>query len=538
MNSTCHAHRTMDAPAAPKSRLRMLGGSWFSSAGTEKPAEEKAAKRKTANPLRGMTDSETMARVARQVVASRARLAKRTGGEPPSMADLAAAMRVHMAAEDARRVREATGGDATDGGDAGNDNGDSEPSGGAGDADNNDKSGKAGSRGIDKAGKSGVPEVSGADDGKEDAIDERTLPSAFVLPTSPATSVSPAPDVDVRELRHYAHLSKAAYEKDSLKLKSILSLLEYRPLDARWTAESFRPAYFLAYSAARRTLVASFRGTHQTADVLTDISLVTCDLLGTTAHLGVARSAHNLLEELEEKLVAHCEGLRPKHVVLTGHSLGAAVAAALVMLLRSKARGVLGEATCVGFCPSAFIVDSRVAANAAGITMVVHSADVIPRLSVAALDRLVMKLVDIDVGEEKKNSAMERAMLHGVESAALLFTSTILGDEEGIEEEQVEEIKREISDAKEEDEEMAKKPNVTKVEEAVDFHLPGKIWHLEREWTKEGRGLRTSIEEKEAAAFLDIEASEHMVDDHYIEGVLECLDQFIEAQATHEACAE
>lgn len=90
--------------------------------------------------------------------------------------------------------------------------------------------------------------------------------------------VANANEVNISELRHFLHIANVAYENRALKDKQkedtrnkSLSMLEYRFLFGRNIAEQCKPAYFVAYSATRNTLVLSIRGTDSKADLVTDI---------------------------------------------------------------------------------------------------------------------------------------------------------------------------------------------------------------------------------------------------------------------------
>lgn len=452
----------------------------------------------------GLSYNETAIRVARQVSASRDRLEERLGKNAPSMAELFAVLRIHIAEEDKRRRCAKREGDL---------------------------------------------------------------------------------NVDVRRLRHFLHLSSIAYEKNEAILRSSLAFLEYRLLLLSPKASSCRPAYFVAYSAARRILTVCIRGTSELADVLTDLSLVDCELGDIRAHLGIAQSAHNLLADLGDTLWEHVETLRPQHIVFTGHSLGAAVAGAMTILLRAD-DSPLKNVTCLGFCPPAFVTEPHDASQVDGVEFIVHGTDAIPRFSIAAIDRLVWKLANMDVKDERSSAerTMERAVLNSVEGAALLFTSTILGEnaekkkkkdtstadiktqqthneangstDQAKSGNQANELDKELDFPETSSHgtniasqtsdmgvaipgESIVEPQLisNESEDPLEFYVPGRIWHVEREWNEdeEGRGEAAHILEKNAKDFVDIEPSNYMMDDHFLEGLCSCFDRLIEQDALRDS---
>ncbi len=306
--------------------------------------------------LPSFLDNETSVGVARQLLQARQRLARRLKSDPPRIVDLAAAMRAHMTAEDKRRAE------------------------------------KASDRGL-----------------------ASILEGAPVQEGAPARESVPLDSAMIADMHHCLQLSDLAYTLDREKLATALAPLDYEVLEMREKAESFAPSFFIAHCAASSTLALVIRGTREPADVITDISTDNDPFLGARAHSGIARSAVRLHKEVGPLLAEHALRLRPARTLLTGHSLGGGTAAALTMLFRAgesaemseEATAALTAAECVAFCPPAFLTDYEAAASVAGITTVVHGVDVVPRMSVVGLDRLMFRLATAEAKERSGRGATD-----------------------------------------------------------------------------------------------------------------------------------
>lgn len=139
--------------------------------------------------------------------------------------------------------------------------------------------------------------------------------------------------------------------------------------------------------------------------MLTDIAVETKEFLGMHGHGGIISSARHLHAEISAPFADLVRMFKPRRIVLTGHSLGAAATTALTMLWRAGEKGgvserdlsVLRDVECVAFCPLPIVSDPQVATNAKGIEAVVNGVDVFPRLSVSSLDRLFLRLAQYEI---------------------------------------------------------------------------------------------------------------------------------------------
>eukprot|EP00475_Leptophrys_vorax_P023148 TRINITY_DN3157_c0_g1_i1.p1 TRINITY_DN3157_c0_g1~~TRINITY_DN3157_c0_g1_i1.p1 ORF type:complete len:544 (+),score=130.55 TRINITY_DN3157_c0_g1_i1:83-1714(+) len=96
-----------------------------------------------------------------------------------------------------------------------------------------------------------------------------------------------------------------------------------------WTAEPFRPGYFLCVDGETGSIILAFRGTANLHDALVDLACTPSDFLTGQAHAGFITSAAKLatkLKPLVQDVLAVHPGFK---LVLTGHSLGAAMASML-----------------------------------------------------------------------------------------------------------------------------------------------------------------------------------------------------------------
>lgn len=158
-------------------------------------------------------------------------------------------------------------------------------------------------------------------------------------------------------------------------------------------------------------------------------------------------------------------------VVLVGHSLGAAVAAACCVQLRAGP-GALRTARCVCYAPPATVDPNQAAEAASYITSVVHDDDCIPRMSILSLLELYKSVVSYNwlpqatslVGKMRAD-AQQAWFLEVGDNA---FKKTL--------EEQLESIWKEQAGQLAEEVKKLEKPR----QEAHPLSIPGFIVHLYR----------------------------------------------------------
>jgi len=165
--------------------------------------------------------------------------------------------------------------------------------------------------------------------------------------------------------------------------------------------EMYRPQHAVFCDDNRRAIVVAVRGTGNLRDTLTDLVCEAASLNGgelrigdpdaSLVHLGMWRSARRLFDELAEPVRTALDN-KPNHqLLLTGHSLGAGVAALLCLLWRPKLRD---RVQCVAFGPPAILdIASARTAAAHGVTSVILDDDLVPFLSLRSSIDLVRAVV-------------------------------------------------------------------------------------------------------------------------------------------------
>ena len=153
-------------------------------------------------------------------------------------------------------------------------------------------------------------------------------------------------------------------------------------------ASTFRPAFAVLVDADARTIVVTIRGSLHVEDVLTDVAAGVDEDpdLGGAVHAGILRSAKWVVARVQPALRAQKEERPHYRIVVTGHSLGAGVAALTALLLDSA----LDAEAFVFACPS--VADPAVSKSPraqARVTNVVHGRDWIPRLSVKSVQAVL-----------------------------------------------------------------------------------------------------------------------------------------------------
>ena len=196
-----------------------------------------------------------------------------------------------------------------------------------------------------------------------------------------------------------------------------------RPEDivsADWCTLAFSPASYVAVDHGAETVVVAIRGTVSGGDLLTDACSTSVPFLGGWAHAGMVASAWQVIRT-QMAPASRALSQHPGYSLLvTGHSMGAGVAACLAMLIRSgdgdvlaaaeegltrarekdgvteeaaaAALGAIAQTRCYCFAaPSVCSLDLSLAARE-HTTSVVAGKDVIPRLCYASVRRLLRRL--------------------------------------------------------------------------------------------------------------------------------------------------
>ena len=319
-----------------------------------------------------------------------------------------------------------------------------------------------------------------------------------------------------RDLLRYAKLADVAYATDEEALRKQLEALRWRFVTGSCDARPQRPAHFLAIQGKK--VVLGVAGTHTIADCLTDCLCDSSPFQNGFAHRGAAEASTWLCAEYGESLKYLEE--KGYEVVLVGHSLGAAVAAACCVQLRASGLA----ARCVCYAPPA-TVDQRSAREAANyITSVVHDDDVIPRMSILSLLELYKVVLSYNWLPAAKTLV---AKIRGDPSSAWLLE---MGDSAfGTLETQLEVAWKEQASHVVEELKKLETPR----QQAQALSIPGFIVHLYR--CPGGYGVMKALDTN----FLSIELSSSMVTDHFLSGYISALETLTKAvEATHHSKLE
>ena len=158
----------------------------------------------------------------------------------------------------------------------------------------------------------------------------------------------------------------------------------------------YQVAFLVAVDHAARSVVLAVRGTLSLTDAITDLCLDSAAVdeaapADHRAHRGILRAARYVLTTLKETAaLERALGQNPDYaLVITGHSLGGGAAALLAHLLRPAYPGL----QCVAFSPPGGLVSGPLSEQMRQYVLsVVCGDDLVPRLSVAAVDSLRREL--------------------------------------------------------------------------------------------------------------------------------------------------
>lgn len=169
---------------------------------------------------------------------------------------------------------------------------------------------------------------------------------------------------------------------------------------ARFTATTFMPANYVAIDRGICAVVVCIRGTANLLDSLTDVAATydplsvrrmledgkvsgTNDLVHGYCHAGVVRSARNIFEEIRQPILDALNSNPGFELLITGHSLGAATAAVLSLIMRDDDEFPHALAVCIA-PPPCLSLELAEETMTTAVT-VVNGADIVPRLSVPML---------------------------------------------------------------------------------------------------------------------------------------------------------
>ena len=165
---------------------------------------------------------------------------------------------------------------------------------------------------------------------------------------------------------------------------------------AETVARPFKPVWWICRDRATSTIMVAIRGTFSMSDVLSDVLATQTLYKEHVIHEGVLASARWVYRKVAPVLHRESEGGK---IVITGHSLGGAVAALLAWLLREDA-GLPARAFVFGV-PQ--VTDEALARKMARfVTGIIHARDIIPMLSQKSVEDLRHQVAEAAQTPEEK----------------------------------------------------------------------------------------------------------------------------------------
>ncbi|KFM27528.1 Sn1-specific diacylglycerol lipase beta [Auxenochlorella protothecoides] len=166
---------------------------------------------------------------------------------------------------------------------------------------------------------------------------------------------------------------------------------------AEWSNSTYRPCHYVAVDRANRCLVLSIRGSLEVGDLLSDMAAhpMEASLGGRSGwvHEGIFSAATYIHCTTGETLERAAEQFPGWPLLITGHSLGGGVAALLTLLIHEAGvpRG-MGAVGCVTIGTAAVMSRPMADACRPHVTSVILAADIIPHLSYASVETLLLEL--------------------------------------------------------------------------------------------------------------------------------------------------
>ncbi|EEF30021.1 triacylglycerol lipase, putative [Ricinus communis] len=212
-----------------------------------------------------------------------------------------------------------------------------------------------------------------------------------------------ASELVVRDLIYHIELAKGSYKDNAFWLARNSMLRESNILKFVKDSSVMRPGYYIGVDPRKKLLIVGIRGTHTVYDLITDIVTssdreVTFE--GFSTHFGTAEAARWFLNHEMGTIRKYLEKYEGFRLRLVGHSLGAATASLLAIMLRKKSPEELGFSpdivSAVGYATPPCVSRELAETCADFVKTVVMQEDIVPRLSVAALGRLKNEILQTD----------------------------------------------------------------------------------------------------------------------------------------------
>jgi len=163
---------------------------------------------------------------------------------------------------------------------------------------------------------------------------------------------------------------------------------------ASWKSKLMTPGYFLAVDHKTQSIVLAIRGSFEIKDAIPDLIANKTEFLEGSTHNGLLRASLNVKKEIDENFKQLKNKYPNYQIILTGHSLGAAVAAIITtLLLEEYAQNIKLHAYCFA-CPAIFTYDLALQYKNY-ITTFIYNDDCIPRLSYDSMETLKHKIINV-----------------------------------------------------------------------------------------------------------------------------------------------
>ncbi|XP_050208315.1 uncharacterized protein LOC126657646 [Mercurialis annua] len=212
-----------------------------------------------------------------------------------------------------------------------------------------------------------------------------------------------ASELVVQDLIYHIELAKGCYKENAFWLARNSMLRESNVLKFVKDSSVMRPGYYIGVDPRKKLIILGIRGTHTVYDLITDIVTssdgeVTFE--GFSTHFGTAEAARWFLNHEMGTIRNYLKQYEGFRLRLVGHSLGAATASLLAIMLRKRSTEQLGVSpdiiSAVGFATPPCV--SKELAESCGdfVTTVVMQDDIVPRLSTPALGRLRNEILQTD----------------------------------------------------------------------------------------------------------------------------------------------
>ena len=301
-------------------------------------------------------------------------------------------------------------------------------------------------------------------------------------------------------------LAILAYESDIAVLRDEISTFGYDLL--RFDGHLEMPGavgHYIALNREQKKIVIGIKGSTSFSDLLTDCCMQarTYQLAGPfveggadtiRVHEGISLAVRRLANDLET-MMAELFIPSDYSIVITGHSLGGAVASLLAMVVRSRLGSRYPELLrdqgsmlqVVAFASPPVLDHDTALACASFTTTIINNSDVIPRTSLANLSVLLEYLKTVNRKLEERGMSPGKSIDGTLRYIAMLLKQEMSHDgKEGDPILTIEEIRKSMQDA------------YDKVELTDPDHLyvPGRVIHMYDLWSKEGYGEAKTINKR------------------------------------------